>query len=476
MSSFRSVVPAVLCLCVFARMADAAPALDASFGTGGIVTVNAGGATAELGAALQQSDGKIVVVGNSPALPVGTFSTVPAADFLIARFNTDGTPDASFGNAGIVRIDFEGGEDAARAIVQQPDGKLVIAGWATHANDLDFAIVRLLSNGTLDASFSDDGKQLVNFPFKSPPPVCQPSGSPCAQPVVDVEFAPNWAKALALQEDGGIMVSGEMTAASRKALAFARLTASGQLDTTFGPAQDGRVAVYFGTLSPLSFAPPLVRTRSEALVAGAITGSSSLAGKVDLSASTAALNSLSPPAALPEVLLPQPDGRILVAGATIRPVAGALPHNRTWLARTDSDLVLDSSFGANGVFTTADPTDDDGINGLALERGGKILSAGYSTTDRALSTSGIRATLRRFLSNGTPDTNFATGGVLPLDLSGGGAGLSSRLDAVMTTADGKIVVAGMRGHVDAARWDESTSIRRRRASSSREWTTRRNSR
>jgi uncharacterized delta-60 repeat protein len=452
MFKFLSLMPACVCICALARVADASPALDVSFGTGGLSIVNAGGASAELGASLQQSDGKIVVVGNSPALPGGALFAVPTADFLVARFNADGTPDTSFGSFGVVRVDFEGGEDAARSVAQQPDGKLVVAGWATRANDVDFAVVRLLPDGTLDSSFSDDGKQLVNFAFR-PPPQCPPLagvGGPCLEPVLDVDLAINRASGIALQSDGGMVVYGASTLSNSKALNFALLSAAGQLDPMFGQAHDGRVTVYLHTFA-WGFAPPIVRTRNEAIVVGTSSSPSifPFAGRIDLSAPSVVVNQLNASTALPETSLLLPDGRLLIAGTTIRGGSPLAPlRERTWLARADKELVLDTTFGTNGVFTTADPTDNDGILGLALERGGKILSAGYSTADRAAPESGVRATLRRFLAGGAPDPSFASGGVLQVDLSGGSAAISSRFQNVMTTADGQIVLAGMRGQLD----------------------------
>jgi hypothetical protein len=241
--------------------------------------------------------------------------------------------------------------------------------------------------------------------------------------VIDIDLALNRAGAITVQEDGGFVVSGETTALDRKAFNFVRLSAGGELDLTFGPAQDGRVTVYVPGNSPSKLAPPLVRTRSEALVAGTFN-SAPVVGRIDLAAATAVLNGLQGSSALPEALLLQPDGRLLIAGAAIRSEPFGTPlRDRTWLARADGELVPDTSFGANGVFTTADTSDNDGILGLALERAGKILSAGYSTTDRANPASGVRATLRRFLPGGSPDPSFASGGVLQLDLAGGTAGL-----------------------------------------------------
>ncbi|MFT3904781.1 MAG: Calx-beta domain-containing protein [Steroidobacteraceae bacterium] len=86
---------------------------------------------------LLQSDGKAVIVGRS-----GDLGSNP--DMAIVRFAADGlTPDATFGADGIRTVDFFGGRDGAEAVVQQPDGKLVIGGFAHVGNSQVFALARL---------------------------------------------------------------------------------------------------------------------------------------------------------------------------------------------------------------------------------------------------------------------------------------------------------------------------------------------
>src|SRR4029453_13241345 len=79
---------------------------------------------------------------------------------------TDGTLDASFGIGGIVTTDFGGTSAAARAVAVQPDGKIVAAGLAAINGVLDFALARYNPDGTLDASFGTGGT--VTTPFNFP--------------------------------------------------------------------------------------------------------------------------------------------------------------------------------------------------------------------------------------------------------------------------------------------------------------------
>jgi len=120
--------------------------LDTNFSDDGIQTTDFGGGDdAAFGVAIQP-DGKIVAVGRA------------GGDFALARVNTDGTLDTNFSDDGKQTTDF-GGSDYARALAIQTDGKVVLAGDAQGA----FAVARFNSDGTLDTTFSDDGKRTTDF-------------------------------------------------------------------------------------------------------------------------------------------------------------------------------------------------------------------------------------------------------------------------------------------------------------------------
>jgi len=90
-----------------------------------------------------QPDGKIVIGGY--ASPTGMFQE----DFLVARFNSNGQLDSSFGAGGITLTDMSGGDDdGALDVALQPDGKIVAAGYAVLNGDL--GMIRLTANGALD--------------------------------------------------------------------------------------------------------------------------------------------------------------------------------------------------------------------------------------------------------------------------------------------------------------------------------------
>ena len=131
-----------------------------------------------------QSDGKIVVAG----IAFGQTSR----DFFVARYNSDGTLDVSFGGGGGLLTDFgENTDDLAASVAVQPDGKIVVAGVQRPESstgtflDYDFAVARYTSGGVLDTSFGTGGVVTTDFGATA-----------------DIAFS------MAVQSDGKIVVAG----------------------------------------------------------------------------------------------------------------------------------------------------------------------------------------------------------------------------------------------------------------------------
>ena len=154
--------------------------IDTGFnGTGIVVTDLLGSNTNEFAyAAALQPDGKIVAAG---AISTG------ASNFAVARYNANGTLDTGFGVGGHVVTSIGAGADEAHGLGIQPSGKIVVAGWSvqgTRAND--FAVVRYLTDGSLDTTFGAGGIVVTTI-----------------QPTSD-----DLANAMALQPDNRIVVAG----------------------------------------------------------------------------------------------------------------------------------------------------------------------------------------------------------------------------------------------------------------------------
>ena len=182
-------------------------ALDTTFGTAGsvetpLLTYNS---NRLIGLALQ-ADGKILEVGSA------------VGDFIVVRYNANGSVDASFGaGSGYVLTAFNGGVADAHAVAVQADGKIVVAGDApVDATHAAFALARYNADGSLDSSFGNVGEMVTTF------------GSGTRGIAYD----------LAIQTDGRIVAAGEVEPAGGTVAtlfsALARYNTDGSLDAGFG--------------------------------------------------------------------------------------------------------------------------------------------------------------------------------------------------------------------------------------------------
>ena len=291
--------------------------VDAGFGSGGAVNIVAkGGPLDAMRALALQRDGKIVVAG---------FTSLPTSglddDFVVFRFNADGSLDSGFGSGGKVITDFNGLTDRAQAVMVQPDGKIVAAGNAVLGTvasaDQDFAVVRYLPDGTLDPAFGTGGKATLNI-----------TG------ITDI------ANAAALQPDGKIVVVGR-TFHDR----FGR--SEGNPDIGVGRFRnDGSVDTGFGTQGVV---------RIDSSIAGGVVTVPDFDGADWDDADDVAVHA---------------DGRIVIGGYTI--TAGV---RRTTIALLTSGGQLEGLVASNLV---------DEAKGIALQADGKFVVAGNNNGDFAL--------------------------------------------------------------------------------------------
>jgi uncharacterized delta-60 repeat protein len=190
--------------------------LDATFSGDGMLITNFGAKDKANDVAVQ-SNGKIVVAGYKC---VGDI-----CDLALARYNPNGKLDVTFSGDGKQVTDFGGGDNGANALAIQSNGKIIVAGWMWNGTDSDFAIYRYNVNGTLDATFSGDGK--VRFGFGA--------------------GRQDYATDLVIQSNGKIVVAGDTGDANDNNynFAIARLNPNGSLDATF--SADGRQTANFGS-------------------------------------------------------------------------------------------------------------------------------------------------------------------------------------------------------------------------------------
>lgn len=141
---------------VFVVRLTTAGSLDSTFDGNGIKLIDFGTTRVDVGTDVKLlSGGKILVAGSSSSSSAG------GDDFALARLNSNGALDSTFSGDGKFLINFSG-DDNGRKIVVDASGKIVMVGTTFKSGGGDVAIARVNSNGTLDTSFSGDGKQIVD--------------------------------------------------------------------------------------------------------------------------------------------------------------------------------------------------------------------------------------------------------------------------------------------------------------------------
>jgi uncharacterized delta-60 repeat protein len=335
--------------------------LDTSFGVGGWVRTDLDGWNDSASDLALQPDGKILQSGSS------------RGDFALVRYNADGSLDTTFNGVGWARTDLGSVEDESKAIALQPDGKIIVAGYALALNGrYDFALVRYNLDGSLDTSFGDNGRVTTDLtddndqgqalailpdgriilvgsvkrelPYYRdfglvcylPDGIPDPSFGINGQVITDINGGRDFAYAVTLHPDQKIVVAGAAQdgADGDYDFALARYTFSGGLDTSF--SSDGKVTMDFN-------------------------GGDDYAYGVTL----------------------QPDGKVIAAGYA----SNGLNFDFA-VARCRTNGSLDTSFAGDGRIVTDLAGGDDTGLAVVLQADGKIVVAGNAynggNTDFAL--------------------------------------------------------------------------------------------
>jgi len=182
--------------------------LDTSFDTDGKLTTAIGASDDYANSIALQSDGKIVVAGDT--YNGGNYH------FAVVRYNTDGSLDTSFDTDGKLTTAIGASYDSGQSVALQSNGKIVVAGYTYNGSNYDFAVVRYNANGSLDTSFDTDGKLTTA-----------------------IGASDDISQSIALQSDGKIVVAGYTYNGSNHDFALARYIAS---DSTAAAAEAARVA------------------------------------------------------------------------------------------------------------------------------------------------------------------------------------------------------------------------------------------
>jgi len=341
--------------------------LDKSFGTGGKVATDFGNSDIALAVAIQQ-DGKIISAGK--AFKNGQSATDTGNYFAVARHNSDGSLDTSFGSGGKVIGDL----GAADALAIQDDGRIVAAGVGLDDSPFPapaFVVVRYNVDGSLDTSFGGSGRVTTAF---------FPGGA--------VSGGGNTVRGVVIQADGKIVAAGSAfnSVAMRTVYALARYNSDGSLDMSFGSG--GKV---LSSILDDSFAIALtIQSHNKIVVAGSASardGSGTAFavaryngdGSLDASFGSGgkATDDFFGIGSIVRAVTFRADGEIVAAGSVPKGKKGF----DFAVARYKSDGSLDTRFGSGGkVITELSSDEDDDANAVAIQSDGQIVVAGTTDT------------------------------------------------------------------------------------------------
>jgi uncharacterized delta-60 repeat protein len=377
-------------LCLEDRTTPSAGMLDPTFGVGGKVTTNASYSGQGRAVALDHF-GRIVMAGYR--------DTGFDSDYMVTRYLANGALDTSFGGTGIVTISFGASTyDYGRAVTIDSQNRIIVAGSAIFGNPEYFGVVRLTASGALDTSFDVDGRQTISF------------GRPN-----------NSAFGVAVDSFDRIVIAGNTGGDGNNTdMAVARLTVSGALDSDFNGS--GKWTLDFNTLNDSAFCVTVDSINRVVIAGAAEPGSTQLLAVVRLTAigeldstfngdgkETFAFNGSTDNEAL-GVAIDRLD-RIVVAGAAY---TNSMQQDAFAVARLLPNGVLDTTFDGDGKQTIDFSPADEAATGVSVDSLNRIVVAGnfYNGT-------GNDFAVIRLTNAGALDSSFDADGKQTIDFNGG---------------------------------------------------------
>jgi uncharacterized delta-60 repeat protein len=376
-----------------ANGAAAAPGdIDTAFGANGLVSSGFPGVQQQFGGGIGvQSSGKIVLAA---AVYYGASKSV-----IVKRFNTDGSPDESFGTLGSTAIDFDNSatdNDVVRSLHIVSGDKILIAGSVSIGGNEDAAVARLTPDGLPDSTFQPTGRRIPT-----------PFNYPAADAIED--------------SSGRTLVLGSD---STKFIVY-RLLPNGDNDSSFN--------ITYGWVQ--YYDPNALDVANAIMIANQSDGKTIISGHAHDASNKSAMTSIrligsaydpsysgdgiaqAAPGPVEDAATMQPDNRVVVAGIQIIGLTA-----KSFAQRFNTDGTVDSSFGSNGLLSISSATTDL-VYALTSDSLGRIYALVSSSNG-----SGGFLQLFRYTADGAVDTSFGINGARPLPVPFG------------STAAGKVIV------------------------------------
>ncbi|MGH3774891.1 MAG: hypothetical protein ACRDRR_04020 [Pseudonocardiaceae bacterium] len=393
---------------------------DPSFGTGGTALHDiVEGSTENARGVGLQFNGKIIVSGQARSLEPG--ANPSDVDIYVARFNTDGTLDTSFANAGTLRINLSAGAqvtpssfraDQTYGLAVAPDGKIILV--STRGPDLadrpgrddsDFAIIRLTRNGALDPTWDGDGIAIVD--------TVGPANSTDDANGTTRSLNENPRQAI-IEPNGRVVVGAYSSGEGRAQGRVLRFLPNGALDQSFGAGGIATVPGNFfhadgGPSSTIEFYD-IARQGSSYVVCGYGRG---------------------------------------VEGVPVDAIS----------ARFGPTGQADPTYGTDGAVTIDLAGEEDRCRDLEVLGDGRVLLSGSGTPENQTSPRNIDAMLVALDRNGQPINGFGPGGVLTIDFGGNSDSLYGIARTIDTTRAIAVGFTGNSGSPTAGVADDGRAVR-----------------
>ncbi|MBI5540537.1 MAG: hypothetical protein HY951_10800 [Bacteroidia bacterium] len=354
-----------------------------------------------------QEDGKIVLAGFT--------DNGVNEDFAVCRFNLDGSIDTSFGNKGKIITPIGGDYDIANSVKIQSTGKIIVAGYIGNEVKEDFTLVRYNNDGILDSSFGKNGISVTSI-----------------GKYLDVILG------IQILTDDKIIAAGKTFDGKKYSFAMAKFLKNGHVDTQFG---DSGIVVSDILNSDAIANSVVIQNDGKIILGGDIRNGiySDFAmvryfpdGFIDESfgKNGVVVTSISEQNDNLTSILVQPDGKIISSGHVFNKEFSNFAAVRYLM-----DGKIDSTFGNKGIVINDEKGSIEIVNSSLLQDDGKVILIGNLTTDTITNIKAIRYT-----NQGKLDKTFGRGGKIISKVS-----KNYRCNYAYAAAlqkDGNILIAG----------------------------------
>lgn len=455
---------------------NSTPTLDTGFGNSGTASANSFASDnydLAHGIAIDSS-GKTVVVGQV---------NYSGGDFYIARFNTDGSLDSTFGNSGVVNKDLGNAEYALR-VAFDSSSRIIVAGTQTNSSIQEVFVARYTTAGVLDTTFNSNGYRITSYgavnsltdmTLTSDDSILLTASGPgdfrlikvaadgSSHEKLDIDFlgSSDFAYSVVMQSDGKAMISGTATnfvpaldrpnntanaISTHTDFAAARVSVSTSptLDTSYGSS--GKVMVDIGSTTNDTLLTSYINGSDELYLGGGSTNGNSQNDttviKLDSSGNliTGFASSGKLVIDINNDATKNDDARSIVAdssGNLFVAIESTVSNRDTVIYKIDAAGAADSGYGSSGLVTYDYSNSNNFARQIAIDSSNRVhlATAGTDTVEES-------SLVARFTTAGVLDTGFSSDGQYLLDATISTDVITNLIELTASANAGKFVAVG----------------------------------